>query len=143
MHASRADLELSPRRKGNDPVSTFADAATGREGPGFGLGVRRPEARSWTWRPASRCWSDQLKFCCDVDRAFQAARDGAEAGVERVHSFGLFASLVGNREPITHVDAFDNEHALLGLDLADRLDVVPVRIDFDLARFQRAGERAR
>lgn len=59
-----------------------------------------------------------------------------------MHSFGLFASLVGDREPVADVDAFDYEHVILGLDLAGRLDVVAVRIDFDLARLQRAGEGA-
>jgi hypothetical protein len=41
-----------------------------------------------------------------------------------------------------HCDAPDDEHLVLELDLADRLDVVALRIDLDLTRFQRAGEGA-
>ena len=40
------------------------------------------------------------------------------------------------------MDALDDEHPILDLDLADRLDLVALRIDFDLTRFQRAGEGA-
>jgi hypothetical protein len=47
-----------------------------------------------------------------------------------------------DREPVPHVDAFDHQHPVLGLDLAYCFDVVALRIDFDLARFQRAGEGA-
>lgn len=62
--------------------------------------------------------------------------------MEGVHPFGLFPARVIDREAITHADAFDHEHVVLGLDLADRLDLVALRIDFDLTRFQRARERA-
>ena len=85
---------------------------------------------------------DQLEFRGDVDCAFQAASDWAQAGVERVHPFGLFAARVRDREAIKHTDALDHEHAILGLDLADCVDLVALRIDLDLTRFQRAGERA-
>jgi hypothetical protein len=40
------------------------------------------------------------------------------------------------------VDALDHQDVILGFDLADRLGVVGLWIDFDLTRFQRAGERA-
>jgi hypothetical protein len=40
-------------------------------------------------------------------------------------------------------DSLDNQHVILGLDLADRPDLVALRIDLNLARLQRAGERAR
>jgi hypothetical protein len=59
-----------------------------------------------------------------------------------VDSFGLVAALGGDREPVAHVDALDHEHVIVGLDLADGLDVVGLRVDFDLTRFQRAGKRA-
>jgi hypothetical protein len=62
--------------------------------------------------------------------------------VERVHAFGLFSARVRDREAITHTDALDHEHVILGLDLADGLDLVALRIDLDLTRLQRAGERA-
>lgn len=85
---------------------------------------------------------DQLEFRGDIDCALQAASDWTEAGMEGVHPFGLFAARVIDREAITHADAFDHEHVVLGLDLADRLDLVALSIDFDLTRFQRARERA-
>src|ERR1700674_5309766 len=71
--------------------------------------------------------SDQLKLGADVDRALEAARDRAEAGVERVHSLDLLPALVGDREPVEHVDALDDQHTILRLDLANGLDVVAVR----------------
>jgi hypothetical protein len=45
-------------------------------------------------------------------------------------------------ESIAHVDAFDQQHPVFGLDLAYRLDFVPLRVDVDLTRLQRAGEGA-
>ena len=39
-------------------------------------------------------------------------------------------------------DALDDQHPILGFDLADRLNLVALRIDLDLTRLQRAGERA-
>ncbi len=59
-----------------------------------------------------------------------------------MHPLGLFPSLFGDREPVAHVDALDDQDVVLGLDLADRLHVVAVGIDFDLTRLQRAGEGA-
>jgi hypothetical protein len=40
------------------------------------------------------------------------------------------------------VDAFDEQHAFLGLDLANGLDLIPLGIDLNLTRLQRAGEGA-
>jgi hypothetical protein len=39
-------------------------------------------------------------------------------------------------------DAPDHEHLFLEHDLADRLDLIALRIDLDVTRFQRAGEGA-
>ncbi len=91
---------------------------------------------AWTTR------SDQVEFSADLDRALEATGDRAEAGVEGMHPLGLLPALFGDREPVAHVDALDDQHAVLGLDLADGLNVVAVRIDFDLTRLQRAGEGA-
>ena len=90
--------------------------------------------------PAAR--SDQLELGADVDRTLEAARDRTETGVEGVHPLGLRSPLGRDREPVTHVDALDDQYAVLGLDLADGLYVVALRIDFDLTRLQRAGEGA-
>jgi hypothetical protein len=56
---------------------------------------------------------------------------------------GLVSPFRSDGESIAHVDALDHQHPVLRLDLPCRLDFVPVRIDFDLARLQRAGEGAR
>ena len=55
---------------------------------------------------------------------------------------GFFAALVGDRELVAHVDALDHEHVILGLDPRRPHRLVALRIDFDLTRLQRAGERA-
>lgn len=39
-------------------------------------------------------------------------------------------------------DPLDHKHVVLGLDLADSLDLEPLALDVDLTRFQRAGKRA-
>jgi len=78
----------------------------------------------------------------DLDRAGQASGDRAEAGMNVVHSFGVRSSLVGDGEPVVDSDPLDHEHSVVGFDLAGRLDVVALWIDFDLARLQRACERA-
>ena len=57
-------------------------------------------------------------------------------------AFGLLSLFWSDGESVAHVDAFDQQHPVLGLDLAQCLDFVPLRIDFDLTRFQRAGEGA-
>jgi hypothetical protein len=90
--------------------------------------------------PAAR--SDQLELSADVDRTLEAARDRTETRVEGVHPLGLRSPLGRDREPVTHVNALDDQYAVLGLDLADGLYVVALRIDFDLTRLQRAGEGA-
>jgi hypothetical protein len=57
-------------------------------------------------------------------------------------AFGLLSLFWSNGESVAHVDAFDQQHPVLGLDLAYSLNFVPLRIDVDLTRFQRAGEGA-
>jgi hypothetical protein len=62
--------------------------------------------------------------------------------VEAVHALDLVAAILRHAEAIAHDDAPDHEHLVLELDLTDRLDLIALRIDFDLTRFQRAGEGA-
>jgi hypothetical protein len=85
---------------------------------------------------------DELELGADLDAALEAARDGARARVEAVDALGLLATVLWDGQPVTHGDATDHQHLLVELDLADRLDVVALGIDFDLTRFQRAGEGA-
>ena len=59
-----------------------------------------------------------------------------------MHPLSLLSSFLGDREPIAHVDAFDEQHAVLCLDLANGLHLVALGIDLDLTRLQRAGEGA-
>jgi hypothetical protein len=59
-----------------------------------------------------------------------------------VHALGVGPAILGDPEAIADADALDHQDTILDLDLTDRLNVVAVRIDFDLARFQRAGEGA-
>jgi hypothetical protein len=39
-------------------------------------------------------------------------------------------------------DALDHQHLVLGFDLANRFNLVPLTVHCDLTRFQRAGEGA-
>lgn len=50
---------------------------------------------------------DELKLGGDVDCALEAACDRAEPSVERVHPLGFLSAFLGDREPVAHVDAFD------------------------------------
>jgi hypothetical protein len=59
-----------------------------------------------------------------------------------MEAFRVRAALVGDIEAVVDGDPLDDEDAVLVLDLADGLHVVARRIDFDLTRLQRAGERA-
>jgi hypothetical protein len=56
---------------------------------------------------------------------------------------GIGTAILRHGKPVLHRDALDHEHAIVILDLADRLDLVALRIDFDLTRLQRAREGAR
>ena len=59
-----------------------------------------------------------------------------------MHPLGFLSAFIGYREPVAHVDAFDEQHAVLCLDLANGLDLIAMGIDLDLTRLQRAGEGA-
>jgi hypothetical protein len=59
-----------------------------------------------------------------------------------VHALHFLAQFWSDGKSIPYVDAFDQQHPVLGLDLPYRLDFVPLRIDFDLTRLQRAGKGA-
>jgi hypothetical protein len=50
--------------------------------------------------------------------------------------------LLGHRQPVMDSDPLEHEHALPVEHLANRLDLVPLWIDFDLTRLQRACEGA-
>jgi hypothetical protein len=62
--------------------------------------------------------------------------------METVDALGLLSLLVRYRQPVVNGDSLDHEHAVAVEYLTDRLDLVPLRIDFDLTRLQRAGESA-
>jgi hypothetical protein len=98
--------------------------------------------RSWASGPEN-AQSDELELGADVDGALKAARDRAETGMEAMDTLDLLASAVGNPEPIPNGDAANHENLVLEHNLADRLDLVALRINLDLTRLQRAGERAR
>jgi hypothetical protein len=59
-----------------------------------------------------------------------------------VDALCLGATLLRDREAIDDPDPLDDQDAVLVLDVSDRLDLVALRIDLDLTRLQRAGERA-
>ena len=60
-----------------------------------------------------------------------------------MHALDLLAPVLRHGKAIAHGDPLDHEHAVAVEDLADGLDLVSLRIDFDLTRLQRARERAR
>ena len=59
-----------------------------------------------------------------------------------VHSFHVRLAVRRNREPIIDPDPFDYEDPVVSFDLPGRLDLVPLRINLDLTRLQRACKRA-
>jgi hypothetical protein len=86
--------------------------------------------------------SEEFEFGADLDRSLEATRDRTEAGVEPVDSLDLLSALGGSCEPVANRNALDHEHAIVGLDLAERFDVVLLGVNFDLTRLQRAGKGA-
>jgi hypothetical protein len=86
--------------------------------------------------------SDQLELGLDVYRAPDAARHGTRTVVNRVRALGLRALVPGDPDPVVDADPLEDQHAVLVLDLAAGLDVVPILPNFDLTRFQRAGKGA-
>jgi hypothetical protein len=84
-----------------------------------------------------------LQLGPDLDSALKAARDGAESSVQAVDTLGLGSLLPGDREPVADGDPLDHEHLVVDVDVADGLDLVALRIDVDVTRFQRAGKGAR
>lgn len=59
-----------------------------------------------------------------------------------MNTLDLGMAIGSDGKPIDNLDPFDDQHTVLGLDLPDSLDVVACRVNFDLTRLQRAGERA-
>jgi hypothetical protein len=62
--------------------------------------------------------------------------------MEAVDALCLLATVCGNRETVVDHDPLDHQHVVIGLDLADSLDLEHVAVDFNLTRFQRAGKGA-
>jgi hypothetical protein len=62
--------------------------------------------------------------------------------VDRVGALGVRALVPGHLDAVVDADPLEDQHAVLVLDLAAGLDVVPVLLNFDLTRFQRAGKGA-
>jgi hypothetical protein len=85
----------------------------------------------------------ELEAGADVDRSGEASSYGTEAGVKLVHAFGVRPPFLRDGEAIIDPDPLDHEDAVVGFDLPDRFDLVALRIDLDLTRFQRAGKGAR
>ena len=62
--------------------------------------------------------------------------------MEAVYALGILAAVVGHGQAIAHGDALEHEDALAVDHLAGGPDLVPIKIDFDMTRLQRACERA-
>jgi hypothetical protein len=115
---------------------TLQPLKTNDYGTAFTITARRGRPRG------VRSATDELELRANVDRAFEAARHRTETSVEAVHALDLLAAVLRHRQPVSDRDAADHEHLFVELDLADGLDLVLLGIDFDVTRFQRAGERA-
>jgi hypothetical protein len=59
-----------------------------------------------------------------------------------MYPLDLVSPFRSHAQSIAHADALDDQHPILSLDLPDRLHFVPLRIDFNLTRLQRAGKGA-
>jgi hypothetical protein len=74
-----------------------------------------------------------------ADALFTAARSAAVRRPRQSRQIALKSTLCS---ALGGADPLDNQDALLVLDVSERLDLVALRIDLDLTRLQRAGERA-
>lgn len=87
--------------------------------------------------------SAESQLGTDLDRALEAAGDGTESSVESVNALHLVAAILGDAgQAVADGDPPDHQDVVLVNDIADRLYLVGVMLDFDLTRLQRAGERA-
>jgi hypothetical protein len=77
----------------------------------------------------------------DLDGAMNGAVHGTSLVMDRMGMVDRLAVAIRRRQVIDDVDALDDQHLLLELDLADR--VGGQLFDVDLARSQRAGKGAR
>jgi hypothetical protein len=78
----------------------------------------------------------------DLDAAVEAAGHGAGARVPALHALGVRATVLRDGKPVVDGDALEDQDAVAVEHLTGRLDLETLGIDFDLTRFQRAGERA-
>jgi len=62
--------------------------------------------------------------------------------VEAVHALDLSPLRFGDRKAVGHRDPLDHEHLVAFEHLADGLNLEALGINFDVTRFQRAGEGA-
>jgi hypothetical protein len=62
--------------------------------------------------------------------------------VELVDALSVLAPIRGYGKAVVDRDPLDHEDVVLGLYLADSLDLEPFALDLDLTRLQRAGESA-
>ncbi len=99
-------------------------------------------SRSCPERRRSRSSSGELEHRAHVDAALQAAGNRAKARVEAVHALDFSPLRFGHRESVGHRDPLDHEHRVAFEHLANGLNVKALGINFDLTRFQRAGEGA-
>src|SRR5207248_73048 len=74
--------------------------------------------------------------------SLQAAGNRAEPGVESMHALGILPPVSGHAQAVVDGDSLDHQHVVLGFNLANRLYLEAVPLDFDLTRFQRAGKGA-
>jgi hypothetical protein len=84
----------------------------------------------------------ELELGAHLDAALEAAGNRAGARMEAVDALRLLPLLPRNWQPVVNGDPLNQEHAVAVEYVADRLDFVPLRIDFYLTRLQRAGEGA-
>jgi hypothetical protein len=92
--------------------------------------------------PELRAHLDELKLGTHIDATLEAAGNRARSRMEAVDTLGLRPLLLRYWQRVVNGDPLNHEHAVTVPYLADRLDLVPLRIDFDLTRLQRAGESA-
>jgi len=59
-----------------------------------------------------------------------------------MHALGILPPVSGHAQAVVDGDSLDHQHVVLGFNLANRLYLEAVPLDFDLTRFQRAGKGA-
>ncbi len=92
--------------------------------------------------PAASAALDELHVCINGHALSNRPRHRTQIRVRRSHSFDYIAHVLGNAQPIRHVNTSDDQNTAVLANLPAHVRDEIVRFDLDLTRCQRAGKSA-